>query len=70
MPADQRSASRCCRLPSPPAPSLDDDDHAPAGGKSRDEDDDVSAVFAKLKKIGGTKPEDDEYDLLDSLGLR
>ncbi len=37
----------------------DEDVHAPAGSRSHDEDDDVSAVFAKLKKIGGTKPEDE-----------
>lgn len=37
----------------------DEDVHASAGSRSHDEDDDVSAVFAKLKKIGGTKPEDE-----------
>ncbi len=42
------------------APSdLDDHDHVPAG-KPHDEEDDVSAVFAKLKKIGGTRQEDEE----------
>ena len=36
----------------------EDESHAPA--KSRDEDDDVSAVFAKLKQLGGTKPDDED----------
>lgn len=39
---------------------VEEDSRAAAASAKAQEDEDVSAVFAKLKKIGGTKPEDDE----------
>ena len=39
---------------------VEEDSRAAAASAKVKEDENVSAVFAKLKKIGGTKPEDDE----------